>query len=107
MRLSPLLLIVSAGKTMIGDARSQNFEEVASLLLKHGASPVAKDVLGKTVCHYGAGAMATKTTMDVVDMCIRAAGSHHMYGEEVELHSLNTKEVNGILGTAGGYDVLN
>ncbi|KAL7541255.1 hypothetical protein ACHAXR_011342 [Thalassiosira sp. AJA248-18] len=102
LRLSPLLLIVSAGKNIIGER--QDFQGVSKLLLKYGASPVAKDVFGKTVCHYGAGAMATKMTLDVVDMCIHAAKTHHMFGKEIQLHSLNTQEMNGKVGIVGGFD---
>mmetsp|Transcript_37639 Transcript_37639/g.61458 ORF Transcript_37639/g.61458 Transcript_37639/m.61458 type:complete len:488 (-) Transcript_37639:266-1729(-) len=105
MRLSPLLLLVSAGKTMIAlNSVSQDFQGVAKLLLKHGASPVAKDVLGKTICHFGAGAMATKMTLDVVDICIHAAKTHHLHDKEVELHSLNSQEMNGKVGIVGGFD---
>ena len=50
-----------------------NHQEVAKILLKHGASPTANDVLGKTVAHYGAGVFATDMTLQVVDMCIQAA----------------------------------
>ena len=107
MRLSPLLMIVSAGKNIdVGGQSSPfiNHKEVAKLLLKSGANPRAKDVLGKTVAHYGAGAFATQMTLDVVDMCVRAAYSSHMFGKNVELHKLNTKKMNGLVGVAGGYD---
>lgn len=107
MRLSPLLLIVSAGKGIfpaIGSQESLDFQGTARLLLRYGASPVAKDALGKTVCHYGAGAMATKMTLEVSDMCIRAAKSHHMYGKEVQLRGLQTADMNGRIGVAGGFD---
>ncbi|KAL7549536.1 hypothetical protein ACHAWF_012802 [Thalassiosira exigua] len=49
MRFSPLLLVVSAGKTIVSASGNQDFQGIAKLLLKYGASPVAKDVLGKTV----------------------------------------------------------
>jgi hypothetical protein len=103
IRLSPLLFIVSAGKNIIGTG-PQQFQDVAKLLLRNGASPVAKDVLGKTVVHYGAGNMATKMTLDVVDMCIRAAKSHHLFGKDVKLYGLKTEEMNGKSGIAGGFD---
>ena len=81
-----------------------NHEEVAKILLKYGASPTAKDVLGKTVAHYGAGAFATDMTLKVVDMCIRAAQTAHLYGKDVKLHGLNKIEMNGLQGVAGGFD---
>ena len=106
LRLSPLLLIVSAGKNVRAPrVEMQNHQETAKYLLLQGASPLAKDVLGKTVCHYGAGAMATNMTLDVVDMCIRAAETHYMYGMSVELRGLKAEEMNGKVGIAGGFDV--
>jgi hypothetical protein len=68
MRLTPLLLIVSAGKNVLGHSSDNNENspfrqsqiKVAELLLSYGARPDAKDVCGKTVCHYGAGFMAIK-----------------------------------------------
>jgi hypothetical protein len=105
MRLSPLLMIASAGKNInVGQSPFLNHKEVAKLLLKSGANPRAKDVLGKTVAHYGSGAFATQMTLNVVDMCVRAAYSSHMFGKNVELHKLNTKKMNGLIGVAGGYD---
>ena len=102
MRLSPLLLIVSLGKNFMSEAAQ--FESVAKLLLTNGASPVAKDVVGKTVSHYGAGAFATKMTRSVTDMCIRAAQSHHLYGKKVILHGLKREDMNGKEGFVGGFD---
>jgi hypothetical protein len=105
LRLSPLLLIVSIGKTLIGpDQCKTNFQGVTKLLLKHGAAPDAKDVLGKTVCHYGAGAMATSMTLEVADMCIRAAGSSHLFDKQVELNGLKNQGMNGKKGVVGGFD---
>lgn len=102
MRLSPLLLIVSAGKNVVGTG--QKFQDVAKLLLRNGASPMAKDVVGKTVVHYGGGAFATEMTLEVTDMCIRAAKSHHLYSKEVKLHGLNAKDMNDKVGIVGGFD---
>jgi len=102
LRLSPLLLITSAGKNC--KMPGGNHEEVAKILLKYGASPTAKDVLGKTVAHYGAGAFATDMTLKVVDMCIRAAQTAHLYGKDVKLHGLNNIDMNGLQGVAGGFD---
>ena len=108
MRLSPLLLIVSVGKTITclgpSDPNIQQHREMAKFLLRNGASPVAKDVMGRTVCHYGAGAMATEMTLDVVDMCIEAGKSHCLHGKQVELYGLKTQEMNGRMGIAGGFD---
>ena len=104
MRLSPLLLIVSLGKNILMSGSHQKFECVAKMLLKNGASPVAKDVTGKTVSHYGAGGMATEMTLEVTDMCIRAAKSHHLFGKEVKLEGLKTEEMNGKIGIVGGFD---
>lgn len=109
MRLSPLLMIVSAGKNMsVGGATGGDIlqhVEVAHLLLKYGASPDAKDVLGKTVCHYGAGAFATRMTLEVADMCISAAKTSYLYGKVIELFDLKkAKDLNGLKGVVGGFD---
>ena len=103
LRLSPLLLIVSVGKNLQSPMPVEHVE-VAKILLKSGASPDAKDVLGKTVCHYGAGAMATKNTLSVVNMCIEAAKSSHLFGKNVELYDLKKADMNGSQGVVGGYD---
>lgn len=107
LRLSPLLLLVSAGKNIKlqpGTDISKFQIDIAKDLLRAGASPVAQDVLGKTVCHYGAGAFATDMTLKIVDMCIRASESCKFYGKDVELHGLQKVEMNGRMGVAGGYD---
>ena len=105
LRLSPLLLLVSAGKNVRGP-QSQDLSEIhiqiAKILLKAGACPTAQDVLGKTACHYGAGAFATDMTLAIVTMCIRAAASSMLYRKDVELHGLKKSEMNGIKGVAGG-----
>lgn len=102
VRLSPLQLIVSAGKNVM-QVPTQHQIEIASLLLQNGASPYAKDVFGKTVVHYGAGGMATDMTMQVVNMCIHAAKTHHLFGKEVQLHSLKSEQMNGLRGIVGGF----
>jgi hypothetical protein len=106
MRVSPLLMIVSLGKNVglsdkEGLARGQ--VAVAAILLKYGARPDAKDVCGKTVCHYGAGQMATDVTLQIVDNCICAAKSCQLFGKEVELHGLSNESMNGKRGIARGY----
>lgn len=103
LRLSPLLLIVSAGKNVV-EQPFMDHTGVAKVLLKHGASPDAKDVLGKTACHYGAGAFATSMSLEVVDMCIRASNSSQFYGKEVELCGLKKIDMNGAKGVVGGFD---
>ncbi|KAL7546866.1 hypothetical protein ACHAWF_010192 [Thalassiosira exigua] len=105
MRLSPLLMIVSAGKNLKGPFPGmQQHGETAKILLRHGASPVAKDVLGKTVCHYGAGMVANDMTLEVVDICTRAAISHYLHAKDVSLRGLNAEDMNGRVGVAGGFD---
>ncbi|KAL3935039.1 MAG: hypothetical protein SGBAC_009364 [Bacillariaceae sp.] len=102
LRLSPLLLMVSAGKGF----PVKEHAKVAKLLLRHGASPDAKDVLGKTVVHYGAGAMATPMTMEIAGMCIKAAETSEMYGKYAKLDGLEGPAscMNGKEGWIGGYD---
>ncbi|CAJ1953011.1 unnamed protein product [Cylindrotheca closterium] len=101
LRLSPLLLMVSAGKTF----PKQQQLRVAKLLLRYGASPDAKDVLGKTVVHYGAGALATPMSMEIADMCIKAAESSDRYGKSAKLEGLEDAAMNGKKGWVGGFDV--
>jgi hypothetical protein len=106
MRVSPLLMIVSLGKNIpVADPAllAQKQVAIATMLLKYGARPDAKDVCGKTVCHYGAGQMATDMTMQVVDMCIPAAQSSHLFGKNVELYGLSNESMNGSPGIARGY----
>jgi len=102
MRMSPLLLLVAIGKN-VPAADSLNQIEVAKLLLQYGARPDAKDVCGKTVCHYGAGCMATKMTLKVAEMCISAAQSSHFFGKEVELFGLKNESMNGKRGIGRGF----
>lgn len=103
MRLSPLLLVVSAGKN-VPDVPKELHVQIATLLLKYGANPTAKDVLGKTVVHYGAGAFATEMTLEVVGMCIEAAKSHHLVGQEIHFRDLKTSEMNGKTGVVEGFE---
>lgn len=101
LRLSPLLLMVSAGKQYPTTQQSS----VAKLLLRYGASPDAKDILGKTAVHYGAGAMATPMTMEIAAMCIEAAETSDMHGKSAKLEGLQNADMNGKKGWVGGYDV--
>jgi len=108
MRLPPLLLLVALGKGVLPQTAdlSQRQVLVARMLLKYGARPDAKDVCGKTVCHYGAGMMATNMTMEVVTMCIEAAESCHVFGQEVELFGLKNENMNGKRGVGRGFDAV-
>lgn len=106
MRHTPLLCLVAMGKNLTGlspNARDQNQLEVARLLLRAGARPDAKDVLGKTACHYGAGTMATATSMEMVKFCSAAAESSHLFWRQVKLSGLNNKALNGKRGVCRGY----
>mmetsp|Transcript_16934 Transcript_16934/g.26420 ORF Transcript_16934/g.26420 Transcript_16934/m.26420 type:complete len:539 (-) Transcript_16934:176-1792(-) len=106
-RLSPLMIAVAThNKVKFAGGRGSielDFVALVSLLLKYGADPTAQDVAGKTVVHYGAGAMATDQSIMMVEMCIEAAKSQHMYGKMVELHGLSTASMNGNRGVCGGY----
>ena len=74
------------------------------LLLRYGARPDARDVCGKTVCHYGAGAMATEMTMDVVERAASAYHSSYFFGKKVILKGLDDETMNGKEGIARGYE---
>ena len=108
MRFTPLLMLVSMGKNigLSTDKRLRNRQiEVAKLLLQYGARPDAKDICGKTVCHYGMGAMATSMTLEVADMCVKAHQTSRWFGQMVELHSLKSASRNGKQGICKGYMV--
>jgi hypothetical protein len=107
MRLSPLLMIVSVGKNLSmgsNDAElRRNQLKVAELLLEYGARPDARDVNGKTVCHYGAGMMATKTTMKIVERAAKSYETSYLFDQEVELTGLTDESKNGLRGFARGF----
>jgi hypothetical protein len=111
LRLSPLLMIVSMGKNVHlehDEAANrivvENQVAVAKLLLEYGARPNAKDVCGKTVCHYGMGWMATNMTLEVCDLCIEAHKSSFLQWQKVELHGLQQQaSLNGVVGFCQGY----
>mmetsp|Transcript_6693 Transcript_6693/g.9713 ORF Transcript_6693/g.9713 Transcript_6693/m.9713 type:complete len:543 (+) Transcript_6693:55-1683(+) len=105
MRLSPLVFTIAAGKNLmpLPNAPPREHAKVVKLLLQYGANPYAKDVVGKTVCHYGAGMMATDWTLELVDMCIEASKSAHLFGKEVEIINAENASWNGKRGIAGGY----
>jgi len=72
--------------------------------LSYGARPDARDVCGKTVCHYGAGAMATDMTLAVVERAAAAYETSHLFGRQVELTGLRgNPAMNGKRGIARGY----
>jgi hypothetical protein len=104
LRLSPLLLLVTMGKTFPHVSPADHFA-VCKVLLQYGARVDAKDVGGKTICHYGSGTAATKTTLQMVQYCVQAHASSHFLNQEVELHSLQNAARNGKTGVARGYNV--
>lgn len=113
MRLSPMLLLIAIGAKNIMQGTYAYFIadmtgkpqhlEVAKILLKYGARPDSCDVTGKNACHYGAGCMATQLSMDIVALCMEAYPSDAYFGQKVQLYGLNSKKLNGIRGTCGGF----
>ncbi|CAB9507611.1 expressed unknown protein [Seminavis robusta] len=110
MRMSPLILTIASSKNL--DRVSQytgrptklmNHVAVVGILLMYGASPNAKEVTGKTACHYGAGSHATKDTLEMTDMCIRATATTTFLGRNVVLDGLSRKNYNGMEGILGGF----
>jgi hypothetical protein len=88
----------------------ENLVKVVFELLKYGASPIAKDICGRTVCFYGASIYATSRSLLATTMCINAAISCHFFGREIILQGFDAipetqrKEMrNGMRGLAGGY----
>jgi hypothetical protein len=80
-----------------------NLLRVVMVLLQYGARPDAKDVTGRTVCHYGAGIHATDSSMAATSMCIGAAISAHCFGKEIVLRDMDDSAYNGMRGIAAGY----
>ncbi|CAJ1944044.1 unnamed protein product [Cylindrotheca closterium] len=74
------------------------------LLLRAGASPDSKNVIGNTAVHLGAGFKGTQLSMELADMCIRAAKTSFLYGKDVVLEGLKSADMNGKKGVVGGYD---
>jgi hypothetical protein len=91
----------------------QNLVHVVVELLYHGANPCAKDVLGRTVCFYGASVYATARSLQATTLCIQAAKSAHCFGKEIILQNMETTDgaskniakYNGMRGLAAGYQV--
>ena len=110
LRLPPLMLTMALAKnktflslTMGVREKSMNHKGVFSLLLFHGARPDCLDVTGKTICHYGAGIMATKETLTMTDYAIESAKSCSHFGEDIILLNLTRPEYNGLKGTLGSF----
>ena len=97
------MIIVGIGKS--GSCWPAHAKDAVKLLLEYGARPDAKDVCGKTVCHYGMGCMATEMTLTTARYCLEAHQSSHLFGKEVELHSLQKEDMNGLRGICRGYSV--
>ena len=98
------------------DQLEHNLVKVVVELLRFGASPIAKDVCGRTVYFYGASIYATPRSLNAVTMCSNAAMSAHCFGKEVILHGFDTtstsntdrenlEKCNGMRGLAGGYQI--
>ena len=104
MRLSPLLATIAVGKNAVSVRREDQLQVVKHLLL-FGARVDARDLCGKGVPHYGAGVMATPSTLQMVKYCCQAYESSHLLFQEVELHSLSTQcHLNGQRGMCHGYN---
>lgn len=104
LRLSPLMMLVSMGKNLAMPNSEHRQVQVAEILLRYGARPDAQDVCGKTVCHYGMGAMASSMTIQVTRMCLDAYPSSQFYGKVVRLHGFQSSpSTNGSRGLCKGY----
>ena len=96
------------------DQLEQSLVKVVAELLRYGASPIARDVCGRTVYFYGASIYATPRSLNAVTMCGNAAMTAYYFGKEVQLHGFDTTSVvegntldlrNGMRGLVGGYQV--
>jgi hypothetical protein len=101
------------------DQLEQNLIKVVIELLYYGASPIAKDVCGRTICFYGASVYATSRSLLATTMCINAAISAHFFGKEIIIQGFETTTddekkskyqndntiCNGMRGLAAGYQV--
>jgi len=75
LRLSPIFFCLIGDRQLARPPNSPQGQYIciAKELLARGARPDARDVCGKTVAHYGAGAAATPLTLSIVDLCIEKA----------------------------------
>ena len=109
-RWSPLLFAIATSKckpsicAMTG-AREVDMDhmKIIRILLLYGARPDCKELTGKTVVHYGAGAFASVESLEMTDCIVEAAKSSAHFGKPVILHNLKKEEYNGLAGTLGGF----
>ena len=111
MRLSPLLVCMSVHLLLnYDDSPRRGFNKkghlgVAVALLRYGARPDAKDVIGKNIVHYGASGLATRESLVIVDYCIAAARVSAYFGQTVVMNGLQAKpEFNGKSVVLTGFD---
>jgi len=104
LRLSPLLLTVASITVARSPGEGLDYVlAVVRMLLRYGARPAAKDLIGKTMSHYGAGTNATEETLMMNDYCVDAAKTSAYFGKEIVVRNLTKDEYNGLEGVLGGY----
>lgn len=108
LRLTPIMLVL-VGQPRINIAPGMlgprmDHEGIVAVLLRYGARPRAKCVVGKTAVHYGASPyVATPTTVAIVTLCIEASNAGPPPGTNVVLVGLSKAELNGKRGVVRGY----
>ena len=110
MRWSPLLFAVATSKckptiaAMTGTREAEmDHMNTVRILLLFGARPDCKELTGKTVVHYGAGAFASEDSLKMTDYIVEAAKSSAYFGKPVILKNLKKEEYNGLTGILGGF----
>ena len=113
MRLTPLMLTAIFSRNELKplvatccsyEMTNMDHVGVFRILIKYGSRPDAKDVTGKSICHWGAGSKATKDTLIMTELAIKAARTSAVLGRKVILRGLSKEQYNGIEGIVGGFE---
>ena len=108
MRVTPLMTAIDGSRRKGGlsapertgvGTRPLDHKEIVRLLLASGARVDALNFVGKNVVHIGAGKLATKETLEMVEMCVekheetRAEGDIRLVNVQDRLGSVAIHEV--------------
>ena len=107
-RLTPLMVAILGHYHLVDASFHDAFIGMVRLLLKHGANPFARDMMGRTVVHYATSLYFNKSRspkgLEMAQLCIDASHLYHKVNKVVTLHGLTRAELNGSTGYCGGYD---
>ena len=106
LRLSLLMLHMASQMFLDPMSQSMNHMIVATILLRFGARPDAKDLTGKTIIHYAAGPMATPATLCIASYCIAASRVSAYFGKRVVVDGMDEEDnLNQTFAIVQGYDI--